>query len=311
MKKYWLIIFLFLSSGIAYAQTGCPPGVPWCNLPGQTTPFVQSPQTTFQNGQINYAPLEPLSFNSNFGYGPQTTTLQTYLSEIYTLTVTIGGLLAVTLLVVGGVRYMLSEGFTDVDKAKRQMKSAVWGLLIILGSFLILYTINPNLLNFKLAIPQLANQQPSTFSPTTGTGGGSTALPGVTPLNAQQSQAVQNFYDSSGTNAKVLAVSSVNTGDTAAYNAFNTECQNAASQTSLSQYANACATGGGVGAGAGVASTWWTGAGVIGGFIGGTVIGCGAATYAAYSSGKPSVKTVPSSAAGLPDGQTVLSCIYQ
>ncbi len=130
------------------------------------TTQLQQPQTTLSNGQLGYTPLEPVS-NTITQYGTSAG-LSSYLSSLYTLAVTIGGLLAVALLVVGGVRYMLSEAFTDIDKAKRQMRSALWGLLVILGSFLILYTINPTLLRFNLDIPR-PNQQPSsTFAPVTG-----------------------------------------------------------------------------------------------------------------------------------------------
>jgi|GEM_PF-2913956 hypothetical protein len=109
-----------------------------------------------------YTPLEPLKagFASYRDFSD-------YLGTIYKLTITIGALIAVVMLVTGGVRYMLSEGFTDIDKAKLRIRSALWGLLVLVGSFLILYSINPNLLNFNLLIPSL-KQQASNFNAATG-----------------------------------------------------------------------------------------------------------------------------------------------
>lgn len=105
-----------------------------------------------------YVPLEPLT-----PYG-QYRDFGDYLSTMYQLVVTIGALIAVVMLVTGGVRYMLSEGFTDIDKAKLRIRSALTGLLVLVGSFLILYTINPNLLKFNLLIPPLKNQGASGFN---------------------------------------------------------------------------------------------------------------------------------------------------
>lgn len=163
MKKLILICMLCLPA-VAAAQ--------WYNFTPGAQGTIQTQNALGQNfatpgvsnGQINYTPLEALQ-NGTFSYGGNTP-LSTYLSQAYTLLVTVSSLLAVVFLVVGGVRYMLSEAFTDITKAKKQMWSAMWGLVIILGSFLILYSINPNLLNFSLLIPPVA-QTPSGFSPVT------------------------------------------------------------------------------------------------------------------------------------------------
>jgi len=118
-----------------------------------------------------YTPLEPIL---NQWGGTRYNSFSDYLATIYRLVITIGALIAVVMLVTGGVRYMLSEGFTDIDKAKLRIRSALYGLLVLVGSFLILYTINPNLLNFSVlnTLPPLKNQGPSNFSVATGNSGG-------------------------------------------------------------------------------------------------------------------------------------------
>lgn len=107
-----------------------------------------SAQTNIQNGNINYAPLEPLSqYDTKAGsYG----NFSYYLNTIFRLLLTLGSMFAVVLLVYGGVAYMVSEAASGIDKAKKQIVSALWGLALLAGAWLILYTINPQLLVFNL-----------------------------------------------------------------------------------------------------------------------------------------------------------------
>ena len=47
-------------------------------------------------------------------------------------------------------------GDRDPSDAKSKMKNAIYGLLLALGSYLILYTINPDLVNVKItALPPI------------------------------------------------------------------------------------------------------------------------------------------------------------
>ncbi|HVV38788.1 MAG TPA: pilin [Candidatus Paceibacterota bacterium] len=102
------------------------------------------------NGNISYTPLEPLlpdapaNIASDFG---------AYLNLMFKLFLSVGALLAVGRLVVGGIMYMTSEVMETKGDAKRWMTSSIYGLLLLAGSWLILYTINPDLLKFNLVVP--------------------------------------------------------------------------------------------------------------------------------------------------------------
>jgi hypothetical protein len=74
-----------------------------------------------------------------------------FLGLIFKILITVGALLAVGTLVYAGISYMLSEAFETKGEAKNRMKAALWGLIILLGAWLMLYTINPQLLNFNLS----------------------------------------------------------------------------------------------------------------------------------------------------------------
>lgn len=99
------------------------------------------------NGACNYVPLEPLPVGNGAQNGRD---FGAYVSGIFRIFITIGGLFAVVMLTVAGIGYMLSESALEIDKAKSRAKAALWGLMLLLGSWLILNTINPNLLRFDL-----------------------------------------------------------------------------------------------------------------------------------------------------------------
>jgi hypothetical protein len=67
--------------------------------------------------------------------------------------VSLAALLAVVMIVISGFMYITAGGNTStLEKAKDYMRDAILGLLLVLGSYLILNTINPDLVNMKLKI---------------------------------------------------------------------------------------------------------------------------------------------------------------
>lgn len=69
------------------------------------------------------------------------TSLTTMLDWIFTTSITLAIVLAVLMLIVGGIEYMGSESFFKKDEGKQRMMAALGGLLIALVSILILTTI--------------------------------------------------------------------------------------------------------------------------------------------------------------------------
>ena len=55
--------------------------------------------------------------------------------------------LAVFMITVGGFEYMLSGAADTKSDAKKKIEDAVWGLLLALVAYLLLYTIDPNLVS--------------------------------------------------------------------------------------------------------------------------------------------------------------------
>jgi hypothetical protein len=68
-----------------------------------------------------------------------------FINALYALAIGIAGLLAVVKLIIAGMRYMLSDVVTSKTDAIKDIYGAVFGLLIVLSAYLILYVINPDL----------------------------------------------------------------------------------------------------------------------------------------------------------------------
>lgn len=76
--------------------------------------------------------------------------MEQYINALLVLAISIGALLAVIKIIFGGVKYMLSDVITDKGDAKKDIRGALLGLLIVLAAVLVLNTINPQLTNFEL-----------------------------------------------------------------------------------------------------------------------------------------------------------------
>src|SRR5690606_22709225 len=70
------------------------------------------------------------------------------------------GILAVIMITLGGIQYMTTDAISGKTEGKAVITRALLGLMLALASWLILYTINPNILNFSLN-PQAPPQQSS------------------------------------------------------------------------------------------------------------------------------------------------------
>lgn len=139
MKKYIFVIILLFSIFLAPAALA------------QSIPGIND---ITGGGNSSSAPrgleIEYPSFPS--AAAPTTTTvgLPNYVKYIYYFAIMISGIIALVVLVIGGLQYVGSIGSPDkLNDAKERMFSALIGLFILICSGLILRTINPTLVVFK------------------------------------------------------------------------------------------------------------------------------------------------------------------
>jgi D-alanyl-D-alanine dipeptidase len=77
-----------------------------------------------------------------------------YINIIIKLIMGIIGVLSVLMIVVGGIEYMSTVQMGEKEGAKDRITNALMGLLLALASYLILNTINPNLVNLSVVVEQ-------------------------------------------------------------------------------------------------------------------------------------------------------------
>lgn len=109
-----------------------------------------------EEGKGEYCLLAPLPDPSAEG-GLRTKTdtsfqLGDYINLMLKVIIGIAGVLAVVMIVIGGIQYMSTDAFSGKEEGKSRITNALLGLVLLVGSFMILNTINPNLVNFNLKI---------------------------------------------------------------------------------------------------------------------------------------------------------------
>lgn len=73
-----------------------------------------------------------------------------YLQSIYKLMFWVIAMVAVIMIVVGGIQYMGSDRLKNKAEGKDRIWKAIWGLLTVLLAWLIVYSINPDLVSLKI-----------------------------------------------------------------------------------------------------------------------------------------------------------------
>ncbi len=100
-----------------------------------------------------YVPLAAIPGLTNQG------SLSGFLNAAFRLGIVVAGFLAVVLIAYNGLVYMTSGAVGSKSDALGWIQDIFWGLALILFSVIILRTINPDILNFRLGVEKLAPEQ--------------------------------------------------------------------------------------------------------------------------------------------------------
>jgi len=139
---------------------------------GPQGPTVNPPATTIPSTAV--APATP----SSGGFVPLTNlpglpddtgkrTLADYINVLFRLSIGIGALIAVIKITFAGIKYMGTDSFSSKEEAKKDITGALFGLLIMLSTVVILQLIYPNILNINV----LQKLEPVEVQTSSGTGG--------------------------------------------------------------------------------------------------------------------------------------------
>ncbi|OHA15467.1 MAG: hypothetical protein A3G52_00625 [Candidatus Taylorbacteria bacterium RIFCSPLOWO2_12_FULL_43_20] len=143
-----LIVTVILSIAFSFLPTpNVAYGAPSAGLQEAYKPLTKLPQKFFPQQNID---------------------LSGFLVGMFKLLIAVSGLLAMIMIIWGGVLYMSTDAISGKSEGKEKITNAVIGLVLALGSWLIIYTINPKILEFTLfkdtplpsdVVPNMAGQQ--------------------------------------------------------------------------------------------------------------------------------------------------------
>lgn len=103
-----------------------------------------------QEDQGGYIPLAPLPNAAPEG---QPVSFPNYVQGLVQLLIGVAGVLAVIVIIIGGIQYITAgDSESQTSDAKERIWKALIGLILAIGAWLILFTINPNLLKENITI---------------------------------------------------------------------------------------------------------------------------------------------------------------
>ena len=116
-------------------------------------PFSAAAQTTCPPNDLTCASYEPLvgipGIDKNAVLDPKTG-LSTYFNGIFRIAIVVSGILAVIMIVIGGFEYITSEAMGGKKDGRDRITSAIGGLILLLFSYILLNTINPDITQIKI-----------------------------------------------------------------------------------------------------------------------------------------------------------------
>ncbi|MBI2099522.1 hypothetical protein HYT45_03920 [Candidatus Uhrbacteria bacterium] len=127
---YLLLVFVFiLPTQISRAQEQTPPA------------GSETAETGYQGINLQ-APLGGLTRVTNLG---------DYIAGLYRYSISIAAILAGIMITVGGVKWLTAAGNAAlIESAKKTISGALIGLILVMSSYVILNTINPQLVKLKV-----------------------------------------------------------------------------------------------------------------------------------------------------------------
>ncbi len=130
----------------------------------RTPPGIWTPDAINSTPYVFLAPLPcdsstPGCVNGKLtSFDPaQKNNLGSYLNIMIKIIIGIAAVMSVVMIVVGGVEYMTSELAHSKESGKDRITHAIFGLVIALGAYALLYTINPALLRSDPEIPTVGS----------------------------------------------------------------------------------------------------------------------------------------------------------
>jgi hypothetical protein len=108
-------------------------------------PCIPTSASTDQNGKV----IPGTTCNESY---PKSISFENYVQYVFNLVIAVGAALAVLVIVWGGFQYMTSEAPGAKSDGLSKIQNAIYGLLLILCSYIILRTIDPRLVEIPVGL---------------------------------------------------------------------------------------------------------------------------------------------------------------
>lgn len=131
----------------------------------QTADSKKNCPANFKGEGLGYCYAKPATVDLQVPIGElkQSVPLNKYIPAIYNYMVSIVSIIAIVMIMVGGLRYLTAGGNPSaVTSAKETILGAVIGLFLTFGSYILLQTINPALVQLKMPDIKMVRSSPLT-----------------------------------------------------------------------------------------------------------------------------------------------------
>ena len=123
---------------------------------GEEVPYSwagQSSKCVSGEGEC-YAPTEPVSLNVAIGTLEEVSTLPDYINAGYNYLLPVAALLAVVVMMIGGLQWMLARGDAGrIQKAKDRLRNATTGLVLLMLAVVMAQFVDPRLVELRYLSP--------------------------------------------------------------------------------------------------------------------------------------------------------------
>lgn len=127
------------------------------NLTDELKTLITEPQLQIRIPGLNFKEGVSLIKEGDTVY-LQNTLFQQYLVAIYKYSVVAISILGVVMIIFAGIQWLISGGSPDkINSAKKRISGSIIGIVLAVGSYTILYTINPYLTGFRSLQTQYFN----------------------------------------------------------------------------------------------------------------------------------------------------------
>lgn len=147
---------------------------------GKTCNPTSRSVTVSPEGEIKFEPITPslgveipggsLSAPTRQGGDVIIPFLGEYINAVYRYAVAVVLIAAIVMVVYGGFRYLVGASIGDIQAGKKIIIDALMGMLIVLGAYMILSTINPATVTFSPLRLEIVNEEQLLLTITTPTG---------------------------------------------------------------------------------------------------------------------------------------------